>query len=295
MKILITGASGFIGKNLLPLLIESFSDIELQILTRDKELTSKKMNLSSFKNIEYIEYEDMSRVVKFNPEVVIHLATLSSPSNDPKIIKPIIATNIELGTLLLENLSHCSNFKLFLNMGSFSEYQDGQEFLKSATLYAASKSAFRHFLDYYSSLNNFSYLNIIPYSVYGGEMTIKRVIDYIKESLGSNTKIKMTRGNQILDFIHVNDVSDFLIYAIRNRSTISSLKKEERVFFLGTGVGTSIRECANIIQKKYKKPCNIEWGSIPITKRDIMLSVAPLDINSKSIKWKANISLKDGV
>ena len=31
-----------------------------------------------------------------------------------------------------------------------------------------------------------------------------------------------------------------------------------------------------MIEKKYKKKCNIEWGSLPYRERDIMYAVAPI-------------------
>ena len=295
MKILITGATGFIGGNLIPLLKKMMPNSKILTLNRDLDIANQKYPRSQYPNCQNIHVSDLNSVIDFNPEITIHLATLTTPNNTSKVVSPMISANIEFGVLLLETLTKCSDFKLFINLGTFSEYADNSNELNSATLYAATKTAFRQFVSFYASYSSFQYFTVIPYSVYGGDMTVKRVVDYIKESLGSDEPIKMTKGQQVLDFIHIDDVTDFFVYIIKNTDVILELEKNKRVFFLGTGAGNSIKSCARLIEDKYQQPCNIEWGAIPYRKRDIMYAVAPLSRNSESIKWKASIKLADGI
>lgn len=122
----------------------------------------------------------------------------------------MMRANIEFGVLLLDVLSRCPAMKLFVNTGSFAEFRYGNGDFDAAYLYTASKTAFRSFVDYYSTLSGFKYITAIPYSVYGGKMTVKRLMDYIKESMDAENPIDMTLGEQILDFIHVDDIAGFL-------------------------------------------------------------------------------------
>ena len=46
--------------------------------------------------------------------------------------------------------------------------------------------------------------------------------------------IEMTGGEQILDFIHVDDISRFLIYVIQNHCSFCMLEKNGEDFHLGT-------------------------------------------------------------
>ena len=295
MKILITGATGFIGGNLMPLLKKMIPDADILTLNRDLDVANQKYPRSQYPNCQNSHVSDLNSVIDFNPEISIHLATLTTPDNAAKIVGPMISANIEFGVLLLDTLAKCSNFQLFVNLGTFSEYADNSGELNSATLYAATKTAFRQFVSFYASLRSFQYFTVVPYSVYGGDMTVKRVVDYLKESLGSDVPIKMTQGQQVLDFIHIDDVADFFVYIIKNVDLILELEKNKRVFFLGTGVGNSIKQCARLIEDKYEQRCNIEWGAIPYGKRDIMHAVAPLSRNSESLKWKVNTKLADGI
>jgi CDP-paratose synthetase len=207
----------------------------------------------------------------------------------------MISANIEFGVMLLDALSKCTAMKLFVNTGSFAEYHYGQDDFNSAYLYAASKTAFRSFVNYYSSLSDFRFITAIPYTVYGGNMTVKRLMDYIKESMDSNVAIDMTGGEQVLDFIHVDDVSDFFVSVVVNAEKFYSLKSNGAEFYLGTGRGTSIRTLALLFEEKYKKKCNINWGGVAYRDRDIMYSVAPIEKNDPSIGWKAKFLLHDKI
>lgn len=295
MKILITGATGFIGQNLLPMLCSDCSDVEVLTLNRSVEKADKLFPLSRFTNFIHTSADDWNMVYSFNPDIVIHLAALSTSNNDIQIIDSLISSNITYGVQLLSVLSNCSSLKLFVNTGSFAEYRLGVQQFDSAYLYSATKTAFRTFLNYYTGLYQFRYITAVPYTVYGGKPTVKRLMDYIIESLDVPEAIAMTAGEQILDFIHVDDISRFFIYVIQNHSLFCMLEKNGEDFHLGTGQGTTIREVAKIVESVSKRRCNINWGGRLYRERDTMYAVASIARNIELIQWKAQIELKAGI
>ena len=290
-RLLITGATGFIGQNLLPEIICQFPKIKILTLNKFVEEAIMMFPCSQCEHVEGLPIETIKR---FSPEIAIHLATLTTAENTFNFIKPLIDTNITYGTELLSALSECADFKIFVNTGSFSEYSEGVEKIHDAFLYSATKSAFRVFVDYYSRINGFKYMTATPYSVYGGKPTVKRMIDYLIESLYTETPVSMTGGEQILDFIHVNDVSSFFMHILRNPSLFESLPNGEE-FHLGTGIGISIKELASMIEEISGRKCNIRWGGRPYREQDIMYAVAPIAKNKELINWSANISIKEGI
>ncbi len=294
MNILLTGVTGFIGQATLPKLLKEFEDFKFLTLNNNLEKANSLYPQSKFSNIYNTSSSDFEKVELFNPDIVIHLATFSTSINETYVIKNIIQTNIEYGVLLLDTLKRCSNFKLFVNTGSFAEYRHGPEKYNSAYLYSTSKTAFRLFLEFFSETCGFKYITAVPYSVYGGSMTSKRLMDYIKESLNSETPIAMTKGEQILDFIHVNDIADFYSHILNNIHLFLKQKNGEE-FHLGTGEGTSIRDLALLHEKIYNKKCNIDWGKLHYRKMDIMYAVAPVKKNIDLIGWQSKISLIDGI
>ena len=291
MKVLITGATGFVGQNLVPMLVGNFPNIKILTLNVDKKKAQDKY---PYKQCKHVFTTDLDEVIKFNPEIVLHLATITSARNDADIIRPMLAANIEFGVLLFDTLLKCSALKLFVNTGSFAEYRYGPSEINDAYLYTATKSAFRLFCDYYSQLGKFKYITVVPYTIYGGKPTVKRLMDYIIESMDSKVPVDMTAGEQILDFTHVNDLAEFFSYIIEKNELFYNLRNAEE-FHIGTGRGTSVKELVQIIEKVYGRDCNINFGGRPYRDRDTMHAVAPIAKNISLVNWKARIGLEEGI
>jgi CDP-paratose synthetase len=294
MNILFTGATGFIGQTTLPILLKEFQDFNFLTLNNNLEKANLLYPPSKFINLYNTTSFDFDRVKIFNPDIVIHLATFSTSLNETNVIENIIQTNIEYGVFLLDALKQCSNFKLFVNAGTFAEYRKGPVKFNSAYLYSTSKTAFRLFLEFFSETCGFKYITAVPYSVYGGNMTSKRLMDFIKESMNSEMPVEMTSGEQILDFIHVNDIANFYFHILNNINLFINQKNGEE-FHLGTGIGTSIRDLVSLHEKIYNKKCNIVWGKLNYRKMDIMYSVAPIKKNIELVAWQSKILLIDGI
>ena len=213
MRILITGATGYIGHATVPV-ISKIEGSKILCLSRDLRNLHDKFDTLDLSNVYYSQSDDWDRIARFGPEIVVHLASYNPSRDDEQSIEQLIDSNITFGATLIEKLSKTGNLKFFINTGSFSQYDDGTTRKEDAYFYSATKSAFDAFLDYFSTTYGFKYITAVPFSVYGGETTVKRVIDYIYESLDAEQPIAMTAGEQILDFIHVDDIANFYLSAI---------------------------------------------------------------------------------
>ena len=294
MKVALTGITGFVGQTLMPMIVKQLPNVELLTLNIEEDL-KKAQQMYPWKHCQHILTTELDKLVNFNPEIVLHLATVTTERNNTEIIKPMLAANIEFGVLLLDALTRCSNFKLFVNTGSFAEYRYGPSQIDDAYLYAATKSAFRYFCDYYSKLSGFKYVTVVPYTIYGGKKTVKRLMDYILESFDSKDHpIDMTAGEQILDFTHVEDLAGFYVHIIANMNLFCNQKNGEE-YHIGTGKGTTIRELVSVVERIYGRKCFINFGGRPYRERDTMHAVAPIAKNLSFVNWRALISLEEGI
>lgn len=293
MRILITGASGFVGKNLIPKMVNSnLKNNKIALLSRDNQKTIEIFE--GFNEIEYIDLTEndyKTKIKIFNPEIVLHMASYLTSKDDEESIKRILSANIDFGTNLLDALNE-TDIKYFINIGTFAEYFYNDGNLQSAYLYSATKTAFRSILEYYSKKICFKIINVVPYTIYGGKDSQKKVIDFVISSLAQDHKVAMSGGEQRLDFIHMDDVIKFFIVLIERIETIKEKKIE---FHLGTGIGTSIYEMAKIVEKVFNEKANIEWGALPYRKMDIMQAIAHTSKNNELLAWKSKISLVDGI
>ena len=114
------------------------------------------------------------------------------------------------------------------------------------------------------------------------------------EALNSPAPIKFSGGEQILDFIHVNDMADFFTTLFTKM-----YKKEWSYNFielhLGSGFGHSIKEIAQIMEELSGKKVNAIWGALPYRKFDTMHAVAPIGKNIELLGWKSKIDIRKGI
>ncbi|WP_431199020.1 NAD-dependent epimerase/dehydratase family protein [Mucilaginibacter sp. P25] len=167
MKIVVTGSTGFVGRHLVPELLNEGH--ELLELTRDTAKSENLYGAATQKHLLDADQDGLKNALKaFQPDAVIHLASFLTSADDYNNVTKLIDSNIIFLCSLLDALKE-TDLQLFINTGTFAEYFKGDGILKPAYLYAATKTASRSFLDYYSNVYNFKNVNVIPYTIYGGK------------------------------------------------------------------------------------------------------------------------------
>jgi CDP-paratose synthetase len=289
MKILITGATGFVGKTFVPYLHhQGYTDLVL--LVRNPE---KAKALFPHLPIQLIDtrMDWREEVIACNADVVLHMATLFTGRCDADNARAIVETNILLTTQLLEAVMH-THCRYFINIGTFTEFLHGDGQYMPNNLYSASKTAVRPILQYYQTQSSWQWVNVVVYSPYGRYNSQKKVIDYMMDAMDSPTPIAFSKGEQILDFIHVDDMADFFATLLQKLPT---LREDFVEFHLGTGEGHSVREVAMVMESVFGKKINADWGGIPYRPLDTMHAVAPISKNLSLLGWRSKLSLVDGI
>lgn len=295
MRILVTGSTGFVGRNLVPTLLKD--QHQILELTRSKEKSFSLFNDLTIKHQISDDQTDLKTAIQqFNPEIVIHLAALLTASDDYGLMTKLIDSNITFLCRVLDALKGI-NIKLFVNTGTFAEYFYGDGIMQPAYLYAATKTASRAFLDYYSKSYNFKQTTVVPYTIYGQKDSQKKIIDIILDSIESKIPIDLSPGEQVLDFIHIEDVTKLFLRIIEKTD---SLPQKSNIL-AGTGKGTSLKQLAEIIEEITGEKTKINWGGKPYRNSDVMYAVADthnmyelwnlLPINSLKLGIKKYISL----
>lgn len=296
MRLLITGSTGFVGKHLVDTMLANYS-YEIALLVRDVNKASKLFCTDD--RITYIDLQNKNykqEIKNFNPKAVIHLASYLTSDDSQESINNILSANIELGTNVLDSL-YDTDVEYFINFGTSTEYYNNDGELNSPYLYSATKTAFRSIIKYYQNKLHFKWINVVPYTIYGGIDSQKKVIDFIISSIDVEQPVKMSKGEQVLDFIHIDDVTSFVLTLIEkiNLREFDALEGDYVEFKLGTGVGTSIRSVAEIVEEVFNKKTNIAWGSLPYREMDIMLATADITNNEKFLNWECKVDLKSGI
>lgn len=287
---MITGATGFVGKTLVPYLVgKGYTDIALAV--RNEVKAHRLFSQLPLLLINNKEEGWQKEVEAYNPDVVLHLATKFTGRNDAQSAQEIIDCNITFGTLLLEALTR-TDCKMFVNIGTFTEYLYGDGMYFANNLYSASKTAFRPIIRFYQTQSKWKWVNVVVYTPYGRKNEQKKVIDFMADGLDAKQPVKFSEGKQVLDFIHVDDMADFFCALL---AKVDAIKEAYTQFHLGTGKGYTLREVACAMEAISGKKINAIWGAYPYRPFDTLHAVAPIAKNIEILSWHPSITLVKGL
>ncbi len=288
IKLLVTGATGFIGSSVVNEIMKE-KNIEVCVLVRSLEKAKKIFD----NNVKYILIDNTFKqnIENFSPKIVLHLAAFSSSADDKENMLKLIESNITNTALLLDALRDIK-LEMFINTSSFSQYYYNDERIFPTYFYSSTKIAANDMVKYFSLKNNFKLVNTVLYTVYGKKEGRKKLVDYAIDSLDSKQCVNMSEGKQQLDFIHIDDVVTFYKNLIFNYKKLN-IKHEN--YFLGTGVGTTPRELAELLKNITNRNTNINFGAKESRKIDTIQATAKIVNNILDLDYKVSIKFEDGL
>lgn len=278
-KIIVTGAAGFIGSNLLAGLENvGFDSI---VCVDDLSTDQKWKNVSKRYLVDYIPRENLySYLNEHNKEIkaIIHLGAISTTTELD--VDLILSTNYRL-TLYLFKFCQDNSIQ-FIYASSAATYGDGSNGFEDISdvqylhklhplnAYGWSKNLSDLFI---SRMNGFTrtgsqVVGLKFFNVYGPNEYHKgaqqSVISTFYEQLISNHKMNLFKsnetgisdGNQTRDFVYVNDCVDVILWFLAHPN-ISGL------FNVGSGVASTFNQVAATVAKTIGMECNISYITMP--------------------------------
>jgi len=287
-NICITGATGFIGGNLVKSL-QVLGGSSITAVARSTDACEKIKNL----DVEcYLDDGDTEHLVRFFREqkfdTVVHLASLYLKDHQSHQIENLISSNISFGTRLLE-ASVKSSVKSFINTGTFWQHFDNKIY-SPVNLYAASKQAFEMIARYYQESSNILFTTLYLNDTYGPGDTRKKILN-IWKAMTDTDSMDMSPGEQKINLLHIRDVVRGylrLIHLVQSGNLTSSavsyvLKSDEEM---------TLRQLAALFERIAQKKLNINWGALPYKDREVM---TVWDGGTTVAGWEPLVSLKEGL
>lgn len=265
MKYLVTGATGFIGRNLIEAM--QHDECELWALVRKNTdlgpMKKFKINLRVDENPE--ELPMFFKQHQFDG--VIHLASLFLKDHLFNQIPDLISSNLIFATRVLDAAA-TNGVKWFLNTGTFwQNYEDRVR--NPANLYAATKNAFEELAGYYRQTTPIVFTTLKLNDTFGKGDTRPKIINLLKRTADSGEKLAMSGGEQIMDISHVADVVESyrLLIQLLGKGRISSGEE----FAVMSPERMTLKHLVEIFQKVSEKQLDIEWGKMSYRPRELMV------------------------
>ena len=293
--ILITGATGFVGSNLLRFFVSK--NIKVNILIRKSSNLWRINDILHKTNFYYVDLSDkfkLSKKIKdIKPKTIFHLAAHGAYSSQNNM--DTIKSTVLDGTINL--LNECSKYRFnsFINSGSSSEYGFKDKKMKESDLlvpnsyYSLFKSSATMFCQYVSLKKNLPITTIRPFHVYGPYEEPTRFIPTLFKKLIENKKIKLVSSDISRDLIHIDDVINFYILIAKNN------KLRGEIFNLGYGKKITIKNIYDYSKKITKSKLNNKWNTMNNRMWDQPIWYSDMSYVKKKLKWYPKINYKKGL
>lgn len=291
MRILITGASGFIGLHLLSKLV--LTNHQILVISRNQSFLRSMPDNNNLIGIlaDLNSLDNVRHSFKFfDPQIVCHLAWQGIPNFSDENCK----LNLENSINLCDIITKSKSCQKVIMSGTCAEYGkiNGKclesDEIQINTTFAWAKYTLYQYAKLKLQERNVSFFWFRLFYVYGPGQRRSALIPSLTTSILNNQVPSINSPENCNDFVYVDDVIDAIVTCIETQSSRSGL------YNIGSGIPTKIKkvytEVANSLDKDY---CN----KIISKRQEQNLVNFWADISKirKHLNWVPTTSLSDGI
>jgi nucleoside-diphosphate-sugar epimerase len=260
-RVLVTGASGFVGRWTLAPLVSRGYDVHVADLIQPEGIPGGV----TWHPADLLAPGTSARLVSdIRPSHLLHLAWYAAHGlfwNAPDNI-PFVQASLELLRAFREGGGSRAALA-----GTCAEYDWSQGYcregvtpLNPATLYGTAKDALRRLLAAYAEVSGLSWAWGRPFLLYGPHEHPQRLVASIVRSLLAGREARLSHGRQLRDFMHVEDVAGAFV-AMLDCEVQGPVN-------IATGTPTSIRELAGRLASALGASHLLRFGAIEAAAND---------------------------
>ncbi len=283
MKILLTGASGFLGSALA--LHWRNAGHQVALLLRPTSKLDRLRSLDTSFDIGRCttDAEVAAFVKQVQPEVVVHTACAYGRQAETSL--QLFDANLRLGLVILQALQHAAQPVCFINTGSAL----GPE----VSPYALSKNQFaqwgRMLATQYGGQIRF--INVLLQHMYGPGDDVSKFTTHVLHTCRRNDPVlKLTAGEQTRDFIYIDDV----VSAYDTLLTQGHKFDTEQDIEVGSGVAPSIRHFVETAHRLTASRTELRFGELPYRTNEAMHCMANV-ARMTQLGWAPAFDLNAGL
>jgi len=287
MKVVVTGASGFLGSWICRILSKNY---QVFAIMREDSDDFRVKNIESLAVLKICPTDWQRTISELEPDVIVacHWSGVGNQERN----SPGQLSNVNLMVELAEYATRF-NLSTFIGLGSQAELGPVPgPILENAgdnptTTYGEAKVLVRSELEriFLGSSTRFSWVRV--FSTYGPLDSDSWLIPNTISKLLKDEKVELTEGTQKWSFLHVIDAA-FAIEKIIEEDSIAG------VVHLGNPITQEIRDAVISIASQLDKISLLEFGAIPF-RDDQVVSMMPICTKLASVGWSPQVNFDEGV
>jgi nucleoside-diphosphate-sugar epimerase len=285
---LVTGATGYIGSNLVRrlvsddwcvhIIVRSGSNLEVlnsildRLVVHEHDGTTKNM---------------IDLVSEANPDIIFHLASLFIAQHKPEDIEALITSNILFSTQIAEAAA-VNRVKKFINTSTSWQHFQDSDYLP-VNLYASTKQAFEDILQYYVDSYGLKSLSLVLFDTYGPDDFRPKLVSLLINSVKSQQVLEMSPGMQMIDIVYIDDVVDAFLKA---SSYLDIVEVSYSRYAVSSASPISLLDFVSLFESALNVKLKVSWGAKPYRVREVMRTWHEYDLLPN---WVPQVSLYKGL
>ena len=294
-KILVTGATGFVGSNLTRKLIALSCPVT--IFVRKSSNFWRIKDMISKLDIYEVDISDAPKVKKnlnkIRPDVIFHLANAGLYRGESASPEILVKTNL-IGTINLMEAAKNIPTKLFVNTGSSAEYgpknkpMNEEDLCMPTTFYGLTKLSSTLATNIYASRQKIPIVTLRLFSPFGPFDDKSRLISHTILSALKNKPLYLGSPTSVRDYIFIGDViSAYLKFLI-------SPKRLVPIINIGSGSQLTVQTVVAKILKFTNSKSKIYWHRESARPQESPVWQADIQKAKKLLKWQPKTKIDEG-
>lgn len=287
MKVLLTGATGFLG-SVLACDLEGCGHTIAHLGRPESVVPDAILHVPAYR-VGPGGTGIREAMAAFQPDVVVHLAACYVAEHQYQDIEELITSNLLFGNYLLDAMSQAGVHRLVYAGSSWQHYEGAA--YRPANLYAATKQAFSTLAEFYCDAFGLCVLELHLYDAYGEGDRRGKLLWQLEQASENGSEMALSPGQQQIHLLHVDDVSRGFVMACDQIQ--QQLPGERKVYRLPSERARSLREVVDAFQAAApERPVQVRWGARPYRPREVFRPWEEAEILPG---WSPRIALEEGL